>query len=109
MKAWHAMSFDAVESELKTSGEKGISRAEARQRLKRDGENSIFKAARGDLSFYFRKVVSNWLCAYMLFVLIVLYFYRDKSIYLILALATFLSAFAIFAVYVRSRRLRSAR
>ena len=53
------MSFDAVESELKTSGEKGISRAEARQRLKRDGENSIFKAARGDLSFYFRKVVNS--------------------------------------------------
>lgn len=105
MKAWHAMSFDAVESELKTSGEKGISRSEARQRLKRDGENGIFKAARGDLSFYFRKVVSNWLCAFMLFALIVLYFYRDKSIYLILALVTFLSSFVVFSVYVRSRRL----
>ncbi len=105
MKKWYDASRDSVLFELQSNANTGLSRDEAKKRLRKNGINRIYPVPKGHFREYLLHILTDFTSIILMISAIVCVIFRHDVSAFVIALTVFVSYALCAVVYLRAQKV----
>ena len=105
MEKWYEGSADEVLGKLQSNANTGLTRADAKKRLRKNGYNSVYPVPKGRFREYLLHILTDFTSIFLMISAVVCVIFRHDLSAVVIALTVFLSYALCAAVYLRAQKV----